>query len=156
MSSNRKRLERENAPPAAKKLCVAMADDNDDGGSDEAEDGNHNEVQDATLLSLVDDCFFPIFDRLSLHDLCSVAQTCKRLHQVSAEHFLNRNNSKVLLIKNVSVAGDLVTGLSSEKYVDLFATSCRYVTLGPELAKPAVLKRLVNFFEINKMVAGRV
>lgn len=61
------------------KLCKATTSDvHDDGGGEIAEE-QQDEEQNVTLLSLVDDCFYHIFERLSMYDLCSVAQTCKRL-----------------------------------------------------------------------------
>lgn len=158
MPPKRKRPERASAIAAAKKLRVALADDGGESGADEAKEQKHNEVQfvhepynsDAKLLSLVDDCFFSVFDRLTLHDLCAVAQTCKRLQQVSSEYFLRRHKSKILIIENVSASGDLETG-PNEEYVDIFATSCRNVTLGRKNASKAGVKRLTNFFKVNKM-----
>lgn len=108
---------------------------------------------DATLLSLVDDCFFSIFNRLPLSDLGSIAQTCKRLHQVSSEYFAHRHGAKkVLIIENVRETGDLVKGPKGEEYVDVLSTSVRNVTLGKQLASTTALERLANFYATNVMV----
>lgn len=107
---------------------------------------------DTELISLIDDCFFSIFDQLSLHDLCSIAQTCKRLQQVSSAYFLLRHTSKILIIEKISAAGDLQT-MQKEEYIDIFKTSCQKVTLGYQLESTVELQRLAKYYRNNEMVS---
>lgn len=48
-----------------------------------------------------------------------------------------------------------MTWPSSEKYMDLFPTSCRNMVLGPKFTSQAKLKRLVDFSKINQMTPIR-
>lgn len=103
MPPKRKGPARASAVAAAKKLRAIEDDGNDDDEFLPAEEQKPNEVQfvhkpyksNATFLSLIDDCVFSIFDRLSLNDLCSIAQTCKQLYRTSSEYFMQRHKSKV-------------------------------------------------------------
>lgn len=131
----------------------------DDEGAGQADEQQHNEVQfvhkpyksDATLLSLDDDCFFSIFNRLSLIDLCSMCQTCQRLQQVGSEHFKHRHKSRVLIIDKVIDNENLIIGPKGEEYLDVFTASLRNVTLGKHMASIAALKRLAKFYKFNEM-----
>lgn len=139
----RKRPERASAVAAAKKLRVALADGNDDdGGAEEVNDQNYNKVQfvhkpyksNTTLLSMIDDGLYLIFNRLTLNDLCSVAQTCQHLQKVCSEYFMQRHKSKVLIIDDVTPTGELIVG-PDEEYIDIFATTMQNVTLGKQSNK---------------------
>lgn len=149
---------RASAVAAAKKLRIASVDD-DDEEAEEAEKQKKNEVQflhkpyksDATLLSLDDDCFFSIFNRLSLIDLCSIGQTCQRLQQLCSQHFMHRHKSKILIIEKVVDNENMIIGPKGEKYIEVFTSSSRNVTLGQHLSSKAALKRLAKFFKFNEM-----
>lgn len=158
MPPKRKSSNRASAIAASKKLRIASVDD-DDEGAEEVEEQKQNEVQfvhkpyksDATLLSLDDDCFFSIFNRLSLGDLCSIGQTCQRLQQASSEHFMLRHKSKVLIIEKVVNNDNVVIGPKGEEYIGVFLSALRNVTLGKHMSSTAALKRLVKFYKTNEM-----
>lgn len=54
------------------------------------------------LSSLNDDCIFEILKLISLDDLCAVSVTCKRLHELAADHFSRKYSelsSKPIIIE---------------------------------------------------------
>lgn len=145
----RKRSQRISDAVAAKQLrIVTTADDNRAGMAGEEEQEPYK--SDATLFSLNNDCFYAIFNRLSLNDLCSVSETCQRLQELSSDHFSRRYTSKVLMIDNVTDSGHLIKGPTGEKYVNCFALSSRTVSLGQKLGSKAGLKRLERYYRANK------
>lgn len=48
-------------------------------------------ISETQFLSLNDDCIYEIFGYLSLDDLCSISETCQRLHQLSGNYFRRKH-----------------------------------------------------------------
>lgn len=54
-----------------------------------------NEVKIDYFTSLIDDCMFNIFDRLTLHDLCNISKTCVSLRDIAGQYFIRKYPNEV-------------------------------------------------------------
>lgn len=71
--------------------------------------------------TLNDDCIFVIFDWLSSDDLCSIGQTCNRLHKLAADQFHRKYPEKVMNEFCLRISNGEITMLPNENYIKCFS-----------------------------------
>lgn len=49
------------------------------------------------FMDMNDDCLLKVFEYLPLNDVCSLSETCKRMHELGSTHFMQKYKSKQIV-----------------------------------------------------------
>ncbi|XP_055313091.1 uncharacterized protein LOC129574731 [Sitodiplosis mosellana] len=104
--------------------------------------------QSTDFLALSDHCLLEIFKYLPLNDVCSLSQTCRRMHALGSSHFMLNHKAKVMVFVDW-LYGNLFTfpRVNQEKYIECFAKSMRSVTLLRHFSTIAAMEQLNEFYQ---------
>lgn len=104
--------------------------------------------QPTDFLALNDKVLLEIFKYLPLNDVCSLSQTCRRMHALGASHFMLNYKSKVIVFVDWWY-GNLTTfpNQIQEKYIECFAKNMRSVTLLKHFSTINAMKKLSQFYQ---------
>lgn len=98
------------------------------------------------FLNLNDNCILEIFNYLPLNDVCSLSETCRRMHALGSGHFMLKYKSKVMVFVDW-LYGNLITFPDKEKYRKCFAKKMRSVTLLKHFSTIAAMQKLNKIYE---------
>lgn len=100
------------------------------------------------FLDLNDNCILEVFDYLPLNDVCSLSETCRRMHALGSGHFMLKYKSKVLVFVDWLYRNLITFPFPfQEKYRKCFAKSMRSVTLLKHFSTIAAMQKLNKCYE---------
>lgn len=116
---------------------------------------NNDDGENDTFDSLDDNCCYEIMRRLPLDDLCTLSQTCVRLHNLSVKQFQLDYPAREMHIEGIADDGKLMTGPKQEKYIAAFEKCIRNIVLhgDPLVSKFDVLS---TYYKQDETMSGLV